>query len=221
MRAAKRGRAVVPPVGVTTLAEAGPIATVAILAGALAALSAGAGPVAEPAVRPAGWPASPLQSSADPLPVLSLDPPMTDGDEVRAWPAQAQPIPAARTSRASGHSPGLLAAKPPVVGRTVRMTVTAYCPCPICCGRWSGGGLTASGKPITSNRGRFVAADRSLPFGTQVKVPGYHGGAAVPVLDRGGLIKGNRLDLFMPTHAQARAWGRRNLEVVVIPPPPG
>jgi 3D (Asp-Asp-Asp) domain-containing protein len=37
----------------------------------------------------------------------------------------------------------------------------------------------------------------------------------VPVLDRGSAIKGNRLDLLMPTHQAAQAWGRRTLLVTV------
>jgi 3D (Asp-Asp-Asp) domain-containing protein len=62
----------------------------------------------------------------------------------------------------------------------------------------------------------MVAADRALmPFGTLVSVPGYHGGMPVPVLDRGGAIKGERLDVLLPTHAQALAWGKRTVEVTV------
>src|SRR4051812_3298311 len=41
--------------------------------------------------------------------------------------------------------------------RTVRMEVTAYCPCPICCGEGAHG-ITASGKLVSHNGGRFVAA---------------------------------------------------------------
>jgi hypothetical protein len=35
------------------------------------------------------------------------------------------------------------------------------------------------------------------------------------VLDRGGAIKGHRLDVLFPTHEQARAWGVRKLRVTV------
>ena len=87
--------------------------------------------------------------------------------------------------------------------------VTAYCPCRKCCGRWADG-ITASGKPVTFNGGRFVAAPRGVPFGTMVTIPGY---GTVPVLDRGGAIKGNRIDVFFPTHRAALAWGVRNLRV--------
>ena len=94
------------------------------------------------------------------------------------------------------------------------MTVTAYCPCAICCGRHADG-LTASGLPVTACGGRFVAADRAIPFGTLVSVPGYNAGRPVPVIDRGGRIRGDRLDVFCSTHARARAWGVRRLTVYI------
>ena len=99
--------------------------------------------------------------------------------------------------------------------RKLQMVVTAYCPCRKCCGRHSDG-KTASGRSIHANGSRFVAADtRLLPFGTRLSVPGYHAGAPVPVLDRGGRIKGNRLDVFFLSHERARKWGVRRLEVTV------
>jgi len=97
---------------------------------------------------------------------------------------------------------------------TRHMRVTAYCPCVKCCGRWADG-ITASGKPVTANGGRFVAADRSLPFGTLVRVPGYADGEPVPVLDRGGAIRNDRLDVFFPSHDEALEWGVRWLDVQI------
>jgi len=100
--------------------------------------------------------------------------------------------------------------------RTLTMEVTAYCPCKKCCGR-NARGLTASGFKVTHNAGLFVAADTALlPFHTRVLIPGYAGEKAVPVLDRGGAIKGNRIDVFFPTHQQALEWGRRTIEVTVV-----
>ena len=92
------------------------------------------------------------------------------------------------------------------------MVVTAYCPCTACCGP-SARGITASGRPVSANGGRFVAADRDLPFGTTLIIPGYNNGRPVEVLDRGGAIRGNRLDVFFPTHREARQWGVRRLRV--------
>lgn len=99
--------------------------------------------------------------------------------------------------------------------QTILMEVTAYCACTKCCGP-NARGITASGKRVTYNKGRFVAADTNvLPFGTNVSIPGYHGGEFVPVIDRGGAIKGNKLDLFFPTHQQALEWGRKMVLVTV------
>lgn len=98
------------------------------------------------------------------------------------------------------------------------MEVTAYCPCTHCCGP-NASGVTASGLPVTHNDGRFVAADTSmLPFGSRLSIPGYHDATAVPVIDRGGAIRGHRLDVFFPTHEQALQWGRRWVLVTVQTP---
>ena len=100
--------------------------------------------------------------------------------------------------------------------RTMVMEITAYCPCPKCCGR-DAQGITASGRHVTHNNGQFVAADTSvLRFGTRLVIPGYASERPVEVLDRGGAIKGNRLDVFFPTHAEALKWGRQKVEVVVV-----
>ncbi len=97
----------------------------------------------------------------------------------------------------------------PAGRRRVWMEVTAYCPCPRCCGS-NAHGMTASGKTVQFNGGHFVAADTDrLPFGTHVVVPGYDDGQSVEVIDRGAAIKGNRLDVFFESHEAARAWGRQ------------
>ena len=108
-------------------------------------------------------------------------------------------------------------ALPPLRGpRVVMMEVTAYCPCKKCCGP-KARGITASGKRVNHNDGLFVAADTSLfDFHTRLKIPGYANGRAVPVLDRGGAIKGNKLDVFFPTHAEALRWGRQMIAVTVV-----
>ena len=99
--------------------------------------------------------------------------------------------------------------------RVVRMEVTAYCPCTKCCGP-KAQGITASGKHVSHNNGKFVAADTTvLGFGTQLVVPGYASDQKVEVIDRGGAIKGNKLDLYFPTHAEALVWGRQHVDVVV------
>jgi 3D (Asp-Asp-Asp) domain-containing protein len=71
-------------------------------------------------------------------------------------------------------------------------------------------GRTASGLPVGIG---VIAVDPTvIPLGTRVFVPGY--GAAVAA-DVGSAIKGNIIDLWMPSTAAARAWGRRTVTVTV------
>jgi 3D (Asp-Asp-Asp) domain-containing protein len=98
---------------------------------------------------------------------------------------------------------------------TIQMEVTAYCACIKCCGP-NAQGITASGKDISYNDGKFVAADTSvLPFGTKLMIPGY-ASAPVEVIDRGGAIKGNKLDVFYASHEEALKWGRQKITVTVV-----
>ncbi len=96
---------------------------------------------------------------------------------------------------------------------TVRMRVTAYCPCALCCGHFAVG-RTANGYAI--RRGdRFAAAPQKYLFGTEIIVPQYNEGKPIKVLDRGGVITGNRLDVFFNSHAQAAKWGAKYLNVKI------
>ena len=98
--------------------------------------------------------------------------------------------------------------------RTVQMKVTAYCPCEKCCGEHSDG-ITASGHKIAPGD-VFVAADKTFAFGTEIVIAGYANDKPVKVLDRGGAIKGNKLDVFFPTHQQALDWGVKYVEIKVL-----
>lgn len=98
---------------------------------------------------------------------------------------------------------------------TMSMLVTAYSPDERSCGE-SADGITASGYSVWTNGMKMAAADTSvLPFGTLISVPGYDQDNVVPVLDRGGAIKGHRLDMLYPTHEQARQWGSQRLTVTI------
>jgi 3D (Asp-Asp-Asp) domain-containing protein len=102
--------------------------------------------------------------------------------------------------------------------RTVRLQVTAYAPDPRCCWPYDGT-TTASGLSVKTNGGKLVAADTKLiPMHSLVSVQGYASGAPVPVLDRGGAIKGHRLDVLLPTYDQAKQWGTRAIDVKVYQP---
>ena len=84
-------------------------------------------------------------------------------------------------------------------------TVTAYCPCKKCCGKTNG--KTASGKIATANH--TVAASKQFAFGTQLVI----GGKVYTVEDRGGAIKGNRIDIFFASHKAALQFGRKKMKV--------
>lgn len=84
-------------------------------------------------------------------------------------------------------------------------TVTAYCPCARCCGKSNG--ITASGKKAKA--GRTIATSSQFSFGTKLVV----GGKVYTVEDRGGAIKGNRIDIFFASHKQALQFGRRKMKV--------
>ena len=89
--------------------------------------------------------------------------------------------------------------------------LSAYCPCEKCCGEFADG-ITASGvsvQEIFENKAKYgfcVAAPKHVPFYTKVLIQGVGVGT---VLDRGGAIKGNKLDLLFPTHQEALNFGVR------------
>lgn len=85
--------------------------------------------------------------------------------------------------------------------------ITAYCPCAKCCGKTTG--ITAMGTRATA--GRTVAASSKFSFGTKLNINGH----TYTVEDRGGAIKGNKIDIFVNSHAEALAWGVRYLPVSI------
>lgn len=89
-----------------------------------------------------------------------------------------------------------------------KFVITAYCTCKICCGVYSGGNRTASGTVPTTNRTLAVDTNE-IPFGTRLVINGQ----VYVAEDRGGAIKGKRIDMFFYTHKEALKWGRRTMEV--------
>lgn len=130
-----------------------------------------------------------------------------------------QVAPAAGTELLQNVNASTAAMVIPAIGshtRQVWVEVTAYCACPKCCGP-NARGLTASGRSIKYNGGMFVAADTKVfKFGTKLQIPGYADGKTVEVIDRGGAIKGYHLDVFFPTHEEAKQWGRRRIMVTIV-----
>jgi 3D (Asp-Asp-Asp) domain-containing protein len=83
-----------------------------------------------------------------------------------------------------------------------RMTVVAT--------GYSMSGRTATGAPTGWG---VVAVDPGvIPFGTRMTIPGYGSGVAA---DTGSAIQGATIDLWFPTVAQARAWGRRAVTITL------
>ena len=70
--------------------------------------------------------------------------------------------------------------------------------------------ITASGAKSDPNR--TIAAAKEIPFGTQVYIPGI--GYRV-VEDRGGAIKGNKIDIMFPTQQMALEWGVKEITIFI------
>ncbi len=69
-------------------------------------------------------------------------------------------------------------------------------------------GTTATGIPVGPG---VVAVDPSvIPLGTRMTIPGYGEGIAA---DTGSAIVGARIDVWLPTEAQAQAWGVRTVTI--------
>ena len=72
-------------------------------------------------------------------------------------------------------------------------------------------GITANGEKALE--GRTIAADSSIPFGTQIYIPQL--GKTFTVTDRGGAIKGDRLDMYMENRKDAIKFGAPDLAVQI------
>jgi len=103
-------------------------------------------------------------------------------------------------SPADDPAPTPAPAPPAAGGRTITVTSTGY----------SLPGHTATGLPVGWG---VVAVDPNvIPLGTKLKIPGYGEGVAA---DTGSGVRGNDVDLWFPTLAQARAWGRRTVTITL------
>ena len=112
--------------------------------------------------------------------------------------AAATPDPAGGTNPTTATT--TTPATTPAQGRTLTVSATGY----------SLPGHTATGLPVGWG---VVAVDPSvIPLGTRLTVPGY--GEAVAA-DVGSGVRGAMIDLWFPTLAQARAWGRRTVTITL------
>lgn len=86
--------------------------------------------------------------------------------------------------------------------------ITAYCPCERCCNKTDG--ITASG--AKAEEGKTIAVDPDvIPYGTEVKIDGH----TYIAQDTGGVIKNNRIDVYMSSHSDALKYGVKYQEVFV------
>ncbi|MDE5416005.1 G5 and 3D domain-containing protein [Alkalihalobacterium chitinilyticum] len=95
-------------------------------------------------------------------------------------------------------------------GKTLRVSATAYTAnCSGC------SGITATGINLKNNRNmKVIAVDPNvIPLGSRVHVEGY--GTAIAG-DTGGAIRGNKIDVHVPTKADAFNWGRRTVTITIL-----
>lgn len=95
-------------------------------------------------------------------------------------------------------------------GEEMVVTATAYTAyCEGC------SGTTAYGIDLRSNPNQKVIAvdPRIIPLGTRVWVEGY--GEAIAG-DTGGAIKGNKIDVFIPSYNGAMEWGVKKVKLKVL-----
>ena len=84
--------------------------------------------------------------------------------------------------------------------------VTAYCPCEDCSDEW--GYKTSTGAKATE--GRTIAVDpRVIPYGSEIVIDGH----TYKAEDCGGLIKGNKVDIFFDSHKDVDAYGLQKHDV--------
>lgn len=111
------------------------------------------------------------------------------------------------TSRSGKTTRAAVATTATTTSGTQVYKITAYCSCAKCCGKATG--RTAMGTKATA--GRTVAASGKFAFGTKLNINGH----VYTVEDRGGAINGNKIDIYVNSHAEALAWGVRYLPVSV------
>ena len=74
-------------------------------------------------------------------------------------------------------------------------------------------GITSDGSK--AKKGTIAADITRYPYGTKMYIPGYGWGE---VHDTGTAIKGDHIDLFFPDEKEAKAWGRKYLDVIINKP---
>lgn len=100
------------------------------------------------------------------------------------------------------------------LGQSFEVVATAYAPLDPA----AVAGMCYSGDPRVTASGRrtepgvTIAAPRNIPFGTWIHLEGL-GWRRVD--DRGGRIRGKRIDICMATRKEALQWGRKKIRIFI------
>lgn len=97
-----------------------------------------------------------------------------------------------------------------ISGKVITVEATAYtASCEGC------SGITSTGIDLKENPdAKVISVDPTvIPLGSKVYVEGYGYATAA---DTGGAIKGNKIDVFVPNHADAVQFGRKKVKVTII-----
>ncbi|MFH1965169.1 MAG: 3D domain-containing protein [Acidobacteriota bacterium] len=89
-------------------------------------------------------------------------------------------------------------------GDFIEFEATAYCDL----------GITFSG--VYVQRGIVAADPRVLPIGSVIEVSAGDYSGIYTVMDTGGVIKGEIIDIFMPDYEEAVQFGRQEVEIKII-----
>lgn len=98
----------------------------------------------------------------------------------------------------------------PNSGKEFYVEATAYTPnCAGC------SGISAVGLNLRANPNmKVIAVDPNvIPLGKKVWVEGYGNAVAA---DTGGAIKGNKIDVLVPTTSKAKSWGRKKVRIKIL-----
>ncbi|WP_420491024.1 LysM peptidoglycan-binding and 3D domain-containing protein [Neobacillus drentensis] len=123
-------------------------------------------------------------------------------------PVESAPAPAVEAPAPAESAPAVEAAAPS--SKEIIVEATAYtASCEGC------SGITATGIDLISNPNqKVISVDPSvIPLGSKVYVEGY--GEAIAG-DTGGAIKGNKIDIFIPSKQDAINFGRKQVKVTIL-----
>lgn len=125
-------------------------------------------------------------------------------------PAPVKPVQQVEAPKQVNQNTAAPAPAPSNGSKEITVKATAYtASCEGC------SGVTATGINLNANpNAKVISVDPSvIPLGSKVMVEGY--GEAVAG-DTGGAIKGNRIDIYMPSESQAIQFGAKEVTVKIL-----